>query len=67
MDEGRSAAPGASSEGSEAFAAERGSESPARDERRMERVCERALARVQANKGAPGVDGMSVELLPEFL
>ena len=38
----------------------------------MEEVCERenckqALARVKANKGSPGVDGMTVHELPEFL
>ena len=27
----------------------------------------KALKRVQANKGAPGIDGMSVEALPRFL
>ena len=26
-----------------------------------------ALDRVQANKGAPGIDGMTVEALPRFL
>ena len=38
----------------------------------MEAVCERenlkkALRRVKANKGSPGVDGMTVEQLPEYL
>lgn len=37
----------------------------------MEEVCERenckrALARVQANKGSPGVDGMTVQQLPDY-
>ena len=38
----------------------------------MEAVCERrnlqaALKRVRANKGSPGIDGMTVEQLPDFL
>jgi group II intron reverse transcriptase/maturase len=38
----------------------------------MEAVCERrnlqaALKRVRANKGSPGIDGMTVEELPDFL
>ena len=38
----------------------------------MEAVCERenlkkALRRVKANKGSPGVDGMTVEQLPDYL
>ena len=38
----------------------------------MEEVCERenckqALARVKANKGSPGMDGMTVQQLPEHL
>jgi RNA-directed DNA polymerase len=38
----------------------------------MEEVCERenckqALARVKANKGSPGVDGMTVHELPDYL
>jgi RNA-directed DNA polymerase len=71
-DEGRSEAPKASWEGTETLAAKRGTESPAVNERWMERVCERenckrALARVKANKGAPGADGMTVGELPEFL
>ena len=38
----------------------------------MEEVCERenckrALKRVKANKGSPGVDGMTVQELPGFL
>ena len=47
-------------------------ESPADTEALMEEVCERenckqALRRVKANKGSPGVDGMTVHALPEYL
>jgi RNA-directed DNA polymerase len=47
-------------------------ETPAKEERWMEEVCQRenlkkALKQVQANKGSPGVDGMTVEELPDFL
>jgi RNA-directed DNA polymerase len=52
--------------------AKRREESPAIGERLMEEVCERenckrALARVKANKGSAGVDGMTVQQLPGFL
>jgi len=38
----------------------------------MEEICEQenckqALARVKANKGSPGIDGMTVEKLPDYL
>ena len=47
-------------------------ESPAGTHRLMEEVCERenlkaALRRVKANKGSPGVDGMTVNELPDYL
>jgi RNA-directed DNA polymerase len=72
MEESRSEAPRASVEGTESLAAKRQSESPAIGERLMEEVCERenckqALARVKANKGSAGVDGMTVQELPEHL
>ena len=72
MDEGRSEAPKASGEGTESPAVKRVAESRAQNERLMEEVCERenckrAWARVKANKGSPGVDGMSVQQLPEYL
>src|SRR5262244_3869122 len=71
-EESRSEAPTASTEGTESLAAKRRSESPAIDEQLMEEVCERenckqALARVKANKGSPGVDGMTVHDLPGYL
>jgi RNA-directed DNA polymerase len=70
--ESRSDAPKAAAEGSETPMAKRKSESLAGTERLMEEVCElenckQALQRVQANKGSPGVDGMSVDELPEYL
>jgi len=50
----------------------RGTGSPESKARLMEEVCERenlkrALRRVQANKGGPGVDGMRVDELVGFL
>ena len=76
-DESRSEVPRVSKpvtrgEGTEAAMAKRGTESPAREQQLMEEVCERenckqALARVKANKGSAGVDGMTVQQLPEFL
>jgi RNA-directed DNA polymerase len=58
--------------GTESLGAKRGTESPAIGEQLMEEVCERenckqALARVKANKGSAGVDGMTVHDLPDFL
>src|ERR1700724_3959042 len=72
LDESRSEAPRVSNEGTESLAAKRGTENPAIGEQLMEEVCERenckqALARVKANKGSAGVDGMTVHELPEFL
>ena len=71
-DESRSEAPMVSAEGTETVVAKRGTESLAMGEQLMEEVCERenckqALARVKANKGSAGVDGMTVNELPEFL
>jgi RNA-directed DNA polymerase len=70
--EDRGEAPRAAEEGTEPLVAKRREESPAIGEEVMEEVCERenckrALARVKANKGSAGVDGMTVEQLPEHL
>src|SRR6202167_3564161 len=70
--ESRSDAPKAAEQGIETLLAKRKSESLAGTERLMEEVCElenckQALARVKANKGSAGVDGMTVNELPEFL
>src|SRR5262244_139832 len=70
--ESRSDAPKAAEEGTETLVAKRQTESLAGTERLMEEVCElengkQALQRVKANKGSPGVDGMTVEELPEYL
>jgi RNA-directed DNA polymerase len=58
--------------GTEATEATGANESPADTERLMEEVCDGrnfaiALKHVRANKGSPGVDGMSVDELPSFL
>ena len=62
----------AAKEGTESLGAKRSAESPAIGEQVMEEVheernCKQALARVKANKGNAGVDGMTVEQLPEHL
>src|SRR5215831_13384490 len=59
-------------EGTESSEATSGPESPARTDRLMEEVCERenlkaALRQVRANKGNPGVDGMTVVGLKDYL
>jgi RNA-directed DNA polymerase len=72
MEEDRGEAPKGLPEGTESSVGKRGTESPAIAEQLMEEVCERenckrALKRVKANQGSPGVDGMTVQQLPEYL
>jgi retron-type reverse transcriptase len=62
----------ATGKGTESFAAKHRSESPASSEQLIEEICERenckrAWARVKANKGSPGIDGITVDKLPEYL
>jgi RNA-directed DNA polymerase len=69
---GRGESPETASEGTEPRPATRATESPAETKQLMEEVCQRAnlteaLRQVQANKGSPGVDGMTVDELPEHL
>jgi RNA-directed DNA polymerase len=69
---GRSEAPRAGGEGTEALTAKRLHETPADTERLMEAACmwenyKQALNRVRGNKGGPGVDGMNVDELPRYL
>jgi len=59
-------------EGTEAPRVRRETENPATNQQLMEEVCERenrraALKRVRANQGSPGIDGMTVDELPEYL
>jgi RNA-directed DNA polymerase len=68
---GEGEAQGAPTRGTESLMAERTTESPA-TERMMEEVCEagnlrKALQQVRANKGAAGVDGMTVDELSEYV
>jgi RNA-directed DNA polymerase len=71
-EESRDEVPMASRGGSESFAAKRDPEHPAVFEKLMEEVCERrnleeALKRVRSNKGAPGLDGLTVDDLVDLL
>src|SRR5262244_2669321 len=59
-------------EETESSVATSGPESPASTNRLMEEVCERenlreALRRVKANKGSPGVDGMTIDGITDYL
>src|SRR3982074_641334 len=59
-------------EGPEASGVTSGTENPASTNRLMEAVCERenlkaALRQVKANKGSPGVDGMTVVGIKDYL
>src|SRR3984957_8708421 len=72
MEEDKGEAPKCLQEGTESSEGTRGMESPAIAEQLMEEVCERencqqALKRVKANKGSAGVDGMTIQQLPEYL
>jgi RNA-directed DNA polymerase len=67
-----SAAPWLGAKGSETPKAESNPESPAGNQRMMEQICERenlraALQQVQSNQGSPGVEGMTVQQLPDHL
>ena len=68
----RSEAPRDSGKGTETLMAKRDNESSAGSEQLMEEVCGRkncqqALARVKSNKGSAGIDGLTVEQLPDYL
>ena len=69
--EGRGEAPDHVHRGTKAMPADSHPESPV-ETVLMEEVCNRenlfkALHRVKANRGSPGVDGMTVQMLPDFL
>jgi RNA-directed DNA polymerase len=68
----RGETPTAATQGTEASMAKLRTESPVSDERVMEEIVsrenlKRALQRVKANQGSPGIDGMTVGELPQYL
>jgi len=68
----RGEAPKTGREGAESLLARHRPENPAGTNRLMEEVCERenlkeALRQVKANKGSPGVDGMTVGGITDYL
>ena len=70
-EEGRSASPKSSDQGIVPRAANSTTESPTSSDRLMESICdpanlEKAMAKVIANDGAPGVDGMGVKQLEKY-
>jgi RNA-directed DNA polymerase len=69
--ESRSESPMACASGTVPLAVDSSAESPTKSDRLMERICEpanlsQAMAKVIANGGAPGVDGMSVKQLEGY-
>jgi RNA-directed DNA polymerase len=72
MADSRGETPTAATQGTEAAMAKLRTESPVSDERVMEEMVSRenlrrALQRVKANQGSPGIDGMTVGELPQYL
>ncbi len=72
MADSRGETPTAATEGTEASMATPWTESPVSDERVREEIVsrenlKRALQRVKANQGSPGIDGMTVGELPQSL
>ncbi len=68
----RSEAPKTAAQGTESPMAEHRVESPASHEQLMEEVCQpenmrHALRQVRRNGGSPGIDGMTVDKLPDYL
>ena len=66
MDAPKGKAPRVAQQGTEPSAVKREPESPAREERLMEEVCQRnnlvkAWKQVRGNKGSPGVDGKTID------
>src|SRR5262250_3289751 len=62
----------ATGEGTESLPTVHTPENPASTNQLMEEICERenlkqALQQVKSNKGSPGIDGMTVEELPDYL
>jgi RNA-directed DNA polymerase len=72
MADSRGEPPTAATQGTEASRAKLRTESPVSDERVMEEIVsrehlQRALQRVKANQGSPGIDGMTVGEFPQYL
>lgn len=68
----RSEAPKTAGQGTESLMTEHKTESPASPEQLMEEVCQpenlrQAHRQVRRNRGSPGIDGMTVDKMPDYL